>query len=117
MVNPRLTCRRHLLGEHVELHMFVGTLNKGVSVQGYLEDGLLEPISLYERHDALVAEILRRGYHHNSPLPSLVNSLATIFSQSQLRVRIPEERSLRELASRCPDCEARQWAETYRLAR
>jgi hypothetical protein len=28
MVDPRLVCSKHLLGEHVELHMFVGCLLK-----------------------------------------------------------------------------------------
>lgn len=40
MVPPELMCRQHLLGEHVELHMFVGAINKGTSVvtlPGYCE--------------------------------------------------------------------------------
>ena len=28
MVDPRLLCRKHLLGEHVENHMFIGTLKR-----------------------------------------------------------------------------------------
>ena len=28
MIDPTMLCTKHLLGEHVELHMFVGTINK-----------------------------------------------------------------------------------------
>ena len=42
MVDPRIMCRQHLLGEHVEIHMFVGAISRGKSVKGYLEKGLLE---------------------------------------------------------------------------
>ena len=62
-------CRKHLLGEHVECHMFVGTINKGISIQGYLDDGLVEVDLLWARHDELAKEIERRGYNHKSPLP------------------------------------------------
>jgi len=57
MVNPKIMCRQHLLGEHVEIHMFVGTLSRGKSVKGYLEKGLLEVHNLYWRHEELVEEI------------------------------------------------------------
>jgi len=68
LVNPKIMCRKHLLGEHLECHMFVGTLNKGISVEGYVSKGLLETSKLKERHDALAYEIISRGYKHNSPL-------------------------------------------------
>ena len=55
MVNPRIMCRQHLLGEHVEIHMFIGTINRRKSVQGYLEKGLLEIHNLYNRHEDLVS--------------------------------------------------------------
>jgi len=64
MVNPKIMCRQHLLGEHVEIHMFVGTLSRGKSVKGYLEKGLLEVHNLYWRHEELVEEMKRRGTVH-----------------------------------------------------
>ena len=39
MVPPRKMCRKHLLGEHVEIHMAVATLRLGKSVAGFLEKG------------------------------------------------------------------------------
>lgn len=29
VVNPKILCRKHLLGEHVELHMATGHLQRG----------------------------------------------------------------------------------------
>ena len=68
MVPPRKMCRKHLLGEHVEIHMAVASLRLGKSIAGSMEKGLLELHSLRRRHDELVVEILRRGYRHHSPL-------------------------------------------------
>jgi hypothetical protein len=55
-------CRQHLFGEHAEIYMFVGALERGYSVKGYLEKGLLESHNLYNRNEELVAEIKRRNY-------------------------------------------------------
>ena len=68
MVEPELMCNKHLLGEHLECHMFVGTINKGTSVKGYLKKNLLEPRSIKKRHDALADEMLRRDFNHWTPL-------------------------------------------------
>jgi hypothetical protein len=68
MVNPKFLCRKHLLGEHVECHMFAGTIIKGRCVNGYLKKGLLEMHNLNKRHDILAEEMQSRGYVHKSPL-------------------------------------------------
>jgi len=69
MVNPVLMCRQHLLGEHKELHMMVGVLKKGYSIDGYVKKGLIDPSKIRDRHEVLVTEMERRGYNHQSPLP------------------------------------------------
>lgn len=53
-------CRQHLLGEHVEIHMFVGAISRRQSVKGYVQKDLLEVHSLYFRHRELVEEMKRR---------------------------------------------------------
>lgn len=68
MVDPSILCRKHLLGEHAECHMIEGTLRKGKSIEGFLRKKLVDPSSLYRRHNELVQEIERRGYNHKSPL-------------------------------------------------
>jgi hypothetical protein len=70
-VDARLLCRSHLLGEHRELHGLWNILVHGKT--GYSRhpetrrwEGKLA--ALFLRHEALVAELTRRGYNHHSPL-------------------------------------------------
>ena len=96
MVNPKLLCRKHLLGEHVEIHMLCGSLIAGRSIAGFLQRGLLEPQHAKSRHLALVEEMTIRGYSHKSPLPDLLE-LLPIGCVDQLK-------SLQDLKQRCKDC-------------
>jgi len=95
LVPPAVMCRKHLLGEHVEMHMFVGTINKGTSIQGYIDDGLVEVQRIKERHDALATEMERRGYNHASPLPEF---------NSWEAGHVDPSNSQRELIRRCEEC-------------
>jgi len=68
---PETLCRRHLLGEHRELHAIWSILTTGK--KGYAHHpetrrwrGKLRALSL--RHEDLVREMSRRGYKHQSPL-------------------------------------------------
>ena len=68
-IDPSFLCRKHLLGEHVELHMMVGSIKNGKpSVSGWARAGLLDTYLLNVRHTAVSEEMLRRGYKHESPL-------------------------------------------------
>jgi len=95
MVDPKILCRKHLLGEHVELHMFVGTIQKGVSLDGYVSRGLVDTSKIASRHETLVEEMVARGYNHQSPLP-YVDTLGI--------GKVDPLNSATELARRCPDC-------------
>lgn len=68
---PEILCRKHLLGEHRELHALwtIITQNK----KGYSKHpetlrwvGKLK--ALYIRHNLLVKEMMNRGYKHHSSL-------------------------------------------------
>ena len=61
-------CRKHLLGEHVELHMLLGSLRRGKNIDGFLAGKLVDPRRMFRRHEELVLEMERRGYRHASPL-------------------------------------------------
>ena len=100
-VNPKFLCRKHLLGEHVEHHMFIGSLKKGRSIDGFIRDGLVEVDTLISRHDELVEEMKRRGYNHKSPLPDESSSLVYVAG------KVDRERSRKDLISRCVECEKR----------
>jgi len=98
MVPPQYLCRKHLLGEHVELHMLVSCINKGFKLDGFIKKRLIETHSIKSRHQALVTEMLTRGYKHNSPLPSFKVEKAG-------DVNVVD--NIRELHNRCSDCRER----------
>jgi hypothetical protein len=76
-IEPRFLCRQHLLGEHRELHGLWNILVEGK--RGYsMHPETLRWVgklgALYDRHEALVAEMARRGYGHHTPLdPALAH--------------------------------------------
>jgi hypothetical protein len=108
LVNPGLLCDQHLRGEHVEHHMFVGSINKGISIRGYISDGLVEPGKLRERHDELEDEMIRRGMKPNSPLPAINWDRYNTFTGIPLEnCKVDRSRSINELHKRCPRCAER----------
>lgn len=107
MVDPEIMCRKHLLGEHVEHHMFAGSINKGISMGRFLGNNLLEPASLQSRHEELVAEMTRRGYDHKSPMPPVADF-------GSAHVAINRTAALTELLRRCPEC-LQRYNEKYSL--
>lgn len=97
-VNPALMCQKHLLGEHGEMHMFVGSINAGISLRGYIDGSLVETHNIRARHTALVFEMLQRGLSHKSPLPDFDVPMAG---------EIDPLFSFQELIKRCPACSKR----------
>ena len=95
-------CRQHLLGEHLELHIFANEFARGKkNLSGYIENGLVEPWRLKERHDEIVVEMSKRGFIHRTPLiqPPLSGDLW----QGSLNL----EFNLYDLAYRCEKCRDR----------
>ena len=101
MVDPSLMCDRHLMGEHVECHILVGSLQKGRSISGFIKKDLLEPSSLISRHERLAQEMLYRGFNHKSVLPEF--SLEGLPEKEKLN-KIDIFKSHKELKSRCSRC-------------
>ncbi len=103
-IHPKHLCRKHLLGEHRELHGLwnILTVHKGKGGYSRHPETLRwvgKQKALYNRHQALVAEMLRRGYQHRSPL----NKKFAVGSNSQ-RVFIDSLPSQRVLL-RAKPCE------------
>jgi len=96
-LNPKYLCRKHLLGEHVEHHMFFGALKKRKNLTGYIKKGLVEIETLEERHEELVEEMTKRGYNHNSPLEI---DKKFLFKAG----KINKQSNFGELFNRCPEC-------------
>ena len=108
MVDPKLMCDKHLLGEHVEIHMFIGTIRKNISISGYIKNGLVETSELVSRHDALAEEIISRGMRHNSPvLEADVEHIKEYLERRGLVGHVDAEANLKELAKRCERCRAK----------
>jgi hypothetical protein len=97
MVDPKIMCRQHLLGEHNECHMFAGTMRKGISIDGYIKNNCCEPESIVSRHDELASEMTLRGYKHKTPLTEVRMDIYK-------KARIDKELSLKTLLDRCPEC-------------
>lgn len=94
-INPEIMCRKHLLGEHVEMHMFAGTIKMGKNIQGYLDNQLVETQNIKKRHELLVKEMKKRGYNHKSELKFKNNIIAGF---------VDSEENLKELQRRCKEC-------------
>lgn len=94
-INPKLLCNKHLLGEHVEMHMFIGTIKKGISIQGYLNKKLVDPSKIVNRHDALMKEMIKRGMNHQSPL---------VFTSHLKHAPLDLIGNTKELKRRCSKC-------------
>ena len=104
MVEPCLMCMQHLLGEHAEIHTFIGILLRGRSVKGYIQKDLLEPNSIITRHEELVHEMLSRGYKHNSPITDDMHQLLEYLSEEEREHKIDRGSSYSTLLSRCSKC-------------
>ncbi len=113
---PSSLCRQHLLGEHRELHALWRILTEDRS--GYARHPETrrwrgKQAALYRRHEALAAEMARRGYRHASPLdPRLATGLAI-----QTDFVDPTERQRAILRTKGCDCRLGDTAETESPAR
>jgi hypothetical protein len=92
---------KHLLGEHAEMHMFVGVISKGRNLGRFVTDGLVDTGLIQIRHDQLASELIRRGGSHNSPLR---------YTDKLDVGRVDFNKSLAELKRRCENCR-RNYAE------
>jgi len=102
-VNPRWLCNRHLLGEHGEMHKFLPTFRKRQRV-----DRRFTPIvqiqfkGYWERHEALVDEMLCRGMSHKSPLVDVPDFKLIYPEYYDLEIDISN--SILDLKARCSVC-------------
>lgn len=107
MIDPRLLCRRHLNGEHYEIHMLAGHLRAGHSITGYLERGLLEPQNMKARHDELMIEMIRRGSDNCHKSPLAVDFECPVG-------KVSRKQTFDDLRGRCPRC-VEQWGQMMEL--
>ena len=106
MVDPKILCRQHLMGEHNECHAFLGTFRKKTKVEGYVRNNLLEITSLQKRHDELAKEMQDRGYHHKSNLDFSMSDVNYLSEQIKNYI-IDRRSSFDKLIERCSICKSR----------
>lgn len=103
MVDPIFMCRKHLLGEHNELHKFLPSFRKGHKVHGRFHPVVQIQFQGYkERHDALADEMIRRGYNHKSPLIDIPD-FEKIYSE-YFHLTVDVKTAISDLLDRCSDC-------------
>lgn len=95
LVDPKKLCRQHLLGEHLEMHMFASFINKGKSIKGFIDKRLVATDKIVERHNDLAKEMQRRGYIHKSPI-----TMKDVVKRGFIDIKANEL----ELKKRCKKC-------------
>jgi hypothetical protein len=106
MIDPRLLCKQHLVGEHGELHKHLPSLRKGHKVSGRFHPVIqIQLNAITTRHDQLAAELLRRGGNHKSPLVDVPDLKAIYPDYFDLEVDL--ETSIADLCKRCKRCRKR----------
>ena len=101
MINPKLMCRKHLLGEHNEIHKHRHNFIKHHSIKKRIGLGQIEPKSMKTRHDELANEMINRGYNHNSPYDMPDISYLSIIEKEY---QVDKEKAYMDLINRCKDC-------------
>lgn len=96
LVDPRMLCNKHLLGEHLEHHMMIGSIIKKRSIAGFIEKGLIDPQTIYKRHNQLIKEMKSRGMNHQSPLP--------VVALPKVKGRVNIDANILDLQNRCTSC-------------
>ena len=107
LCDPKILCQKHLCGEHVEMHMFLGTLKKRKKIDGFLNNNLFEPRALFKRHDDLKEEMINRGYNHQSDM-CLTECMCVLDLPPEKQYwEVDRDAALKDLLSRCPECRQR----------
>ena len=101
MTNPKMLCRKHLIGEHGEIHKFRPSFIKKHNMENRVRYGQIDHTRMKQRHDELVNEMLCRGYKHKSPYEQPDVS----YIQSKPCVSI--KWNVQDLKLRCEACKKR----------
>lgn len=101
-IDPKFLCKKHLLGEHGEIHKHMHNFVKKHKITKRISPIVqIEPENMKSRHDELSEEMLKRGYNHNSPYeqPDLSH-----LSDNERYAKIDINISIDDLKSRCVEC-------------
>ena len=106
MIDAKLLCNKHLLGEHGEIHKHRHNFVKKHSISGRIAPIVqIEPMSMKSRHDELTIEMERRfnkKYDSHYEQPDL-----SYLADSERLAKVDISISQLDLYSRCNDCKNR----------
>ena len=103
-ISVKRLCDKHLRGEHLELHSIwtIITQNrKGYRNHPELKRWRGKLLALYNRHNAQVEEMTRRGWNHQSPLNILMVSDMCIVQDEQWQTTEKQIAILKEKGCDC----------------
>jgi len=101
-INPELLCKKHLLGEHGEIHKHRHNFVKQHSIAKRISPVVqIAPEQMQKRHNELAHEMLKRGYNHKSPYeqPDL-SHLKNEERYAEIDINV----SILDLVLRCDEC-------------
>ena len=104
-IEPNKLCNKHLLGERVEMLMFLGTLRKGNNIKGYIEKGLVNPPQIVLRFEQLTDEGKARGMNMTRKIK--IEEYRAFFSYLKndcSRHELDLNANLEDLVKRCSSC-------------
>ena len=104
MIDPKLLCRKHLLGEHNEIHKHKHSFEKGHSIKGRISPIVqIQPSAMQSRHDELAMEMVARNMNHKSPyiMPTL-----DYLSEDEKNIKVDIDYNINDLKNRCPECKS-----------
>lgn len=109
MIEPKLLCMKHLLGEHGEIHKHRHNFVKGHSIAGRIKGNAVEPMSMKDRHDKLEAEIVRRAIEagRKPPCSPFEQPDLSAYSDEHRNYKINVEDARELLINRCECCKRR----------
>ena len=106
MIDPEKLCRKHLLGEHGELHKFLPSFRKKFKVTNRVSPVVQIELSSYKkRHDELASEMLKRGMNHKSPIEELPDF--SYLPKDHFNAKVDITNSIKDLKQRCDQCSER----------
>jgi hypothetical protein len=108
MIEPKLMCRKHLLGEHLELHMLLSSIKKGKKLDGFIDKRIIEPINIYYRHFLIVEEMNRIGFNHKTDIDQIewlyIAADIILKDEKLYHATVDKNKSISDLTFRCKQC-------------
>lgn len=99
MINPKMLCDKHLLGEYAEIFKHRHNFVKQHSIKGRI--GQIEPLQMSKRVEELRQEGLKRGFKMNAiyTMPNL-----NYLSNEEKNSKVDINKSINDLSIRCTKC-------------